>query len=80
LGGDGRVVVTPAIQWQFHTFAKRRDHLSLLHLDTAFTSRGFLVGGGLTINQFVDVGLMSRLSLTKAPSRLRPYLSLHLVY
>jgi dienelactone hydrolase len=80
IGGDGHVVVTPALQWQFFTLAKRRDHLSLLHLDSAITTRGLLVGGGVTVTPFIDVGLMSRLSLTKSPSSLRPYVSFHLVY
>jgi dienelactone hydrolase len=82
LGGDGRVVVTPALQWQFHTFTKRRDHLSLLHLNGGISDRGALLGAGLTINPFIDVGLMSRVSLTRPPSSLtfRPYASFHLVY
>lgn len=68
--------LTPAVQWQFHSFATRPDHLSLLHGDLGWSGRGPFAALALTVNPFVDVGLGQRLG-AKSP---RPYLSFHVVF
>jgi hypothetical protein len=67
--------LTPSLQWQFYTFAWRRDHLSLLHADLGLTGRGPFVGLGATVTPFVDLGLSPRLDR----HGVRPYLAFHVV-
>jgi hypothetical protein len=72
---DEGVHGTLAAQWQFHTFVRRADHLSLLHADLGIGFRGPFIGLAATLNPFVDVGFALR------PGRrgMRPYASFHLV-
>lgn len=67
---------SPAIQWQFYSFASRPDHMSLVHLDLGESGRGPFLGLAATINLFVDMGIDQR--ITGRP--LQPYVSLHLVF
>jgi len=67
--------LTPSLQWQFHTFAWRRDHLSLLHADLGLTGRGLFLGLGATVTPFVDVGVSPRFD----GRGVRPYLAFHVV-
>lgn len=69
-------VLSPALQWQFHSFATRRDHMSLLHGDVGLSGRGPFLSLAVTLNAFVDAGVAQRLG-AKSP---RPYLSLHVVF
>lgn len=69
-------VATPAIQLQAFSFATRRDHMSLLHADIGMTGRGPFVGLAATINQYIDAGLGRRFNGRK----IRPYLSVHIVF
>lgn len=66
----------PAVQWQFHTFATRPDHMALLHADAGLSGRGPFAVLAVTVSPFIDVGVAQRLG-AKAP---RPYLSLHVVF
>jgi dienelactone hydrolase len=68
--------VTPAIQWQAISFARRRDQMSLLHADLGWSGRGPFAGLATTLNQFVDLGIAHRLN----GRSVRPYLSLHVVF
>lgn len=67
--------VTPSLQWQFHTFAWRRDHLSLIHADLGLTGRGPFLGVGATVTPFVDLGVSPRFD----GHGVRPYLAFHVV-
>ena len=67
--------VTPSVQWQFFTFAHRRDHLSLIHADFGLTGRGLFLGLGATLTPFVDAGISPRFD----GRGVRPYLALHVV-
>jgi len=67
--------VTPSLQWQFFTFAWRRDHLSLLHADLGLTGRGLFLGVGATVTPFVDLGVSPRFD----GHSVRPYLAFHVV-
>jgi len=68
--------VTPALTWQAHSFATRRDHLSLLHADVGWSGRGPFIGLAATLNAFADIGVGRRLS----GRAIRPYASLHVVF
>jgi dienelactone hydrolase len=68
--------LTPAIQWQFHSFATRRDHLSLLHTDLGWSGRGPFLGLAATLNPFIDVGIAHRFT----GQRIHPYISLHIAF
>jgi dienelactone hydrolase len=68
--------VTPALQWQVLSLARRRDHMSLLHADLGWSGRGPFLGLAVTLNPFVDLGVAHRFK----SGSLRPYLSLHLVF
>jgi len=67
--------VTPALQWQFYTFAWRHDHLSLIHADLGLTGRGPFLGLGATVTPFVDLGVSPRFDR----HGVRPYLAFHVV-
>lgn len=67
--------LTPSLQWQFYTFAWRRDHLSLLHANLGLTGRGLFVGLGATVTPFVDVGISPRFD----GHGVRPYVAFHVV-
>ena len=67
--------VTPSLQWQFYTFARRRDHVSLIHADLGITGRGLFFGLGATVTPFVDVGVSPRFD----GRGVRPYLAFHIV-
>jgi len=67
--------VTPSLQWQFYTFAHRRDHVSLIHADLGLTGRGLFIGLGATVTPFVDVGASPRFD----GRGVRPYLAFHVV-
>ncbi len=67
--------VTPSLQWQFYTFAWRRDHVSLIHADLGLTGRGPFLGLGATLTPFVDLGVSPRFD----GHGLRPYLAFHVV-
>jgi dienelactone hydrolase len=69
-------VATPAIQLQVLSFAARRDHMSLLHADIGISGRGPFVGLAATVNQYIDAGVARRLG----GRRIRPYLSVHIVF
>lgn len=67
--------VTPSLQWQFYTFAWRRDHISLLHADLGLTGRGIFTGLGVTVTPFIDAGVSPRFD----GHGVRPYLAFHVV-
>ena len=67
--------VTPSLQWQFFTFAKRRDHVSLIHADLGLTGRGLFLGLGATVTPFVDLGISPRFD----GHGVRPYVAFHVV-
>ena len=67
--------VTPSLQWQFYTFAHRRDHVSLIHADLGLTGRGLFFGLGATVTPFVDAGISPRFD----GRGVRPYLAFHVV-
>ncbi len=67
--------VTPSVQWQFFTFAHRRDHVSLLHADLGLTGRGLFLGLGATVTPFVDAGVSPRFD----GRGVRPYVAFHVV-
>lgn len=67
---------SPAIQWEFYSFASRPDHMSLVNLDLGESGRGPFLGLAVTINPFVDIGVEQ--CITGRP--IQPYVSLHLVF
>ncbi len=67
--------ITPSLQWQFHTFAWRRDHISLIHADFGLTGRGPFLGLGATVTPFVDLGVSPRFD----GRGVRPYAAFHVV-
>ena len=67
--------VTPSLQWQFFTFAHRRDHLSLLSANLGLTGRGLFLGLGATVMPFVDIGISPRFD----GRGVRPYVAFHVV-
>ena len=68
--------LTPALQWQAYSFVTRRNHMSLLHSDLGWSTRGPFIGLAGTVNGFVDLGLGRRFS----GGGFHPYLSLHIVF
>jgi dienelactone hydrolase len=76
----GELGITPALQWQFHSFAQRSDHLSLAHADLGLTPRGPFLGIGVTSGAYLDVGVASRVLVGGRVETPRPYVSLHVTF
>jgi dienelactone hydrolase len=68
--------LTPAIQWQAHSFMARSDHMSLLHADLGWSGRGLFLGVAATLTPFLDLGLARRFD----GRGIRRYLSFHVVF
>ena len=69
-------LVTPAIDWQFLSFATRRNHLSLLHADVGLSGRGPYLGLATTLTPYIDVGVARRLN----GRAIRPFVALHVAF
>lgn len=67
---------TPAVDYQFYSFASRHDNKSAVHLDIGESGRGPFLALGATVNAYVDVGLLGQLH----GHPVVPYLALQLVF